>query len=121
MHGYIDTALNTIIENIAVVGRGGNLHLDAVLDTGFNDAFSLPKKHLPDCDLRYHGTEEYTLANDAVVEEPLYRGKLVIDNRTLEVVMSLTDDDEALLGTRLLDGKIVTPDFFNYRITENFV
>lgn len=35
--------------------------------------------------------------------------------------MSLTDDDEALLGTRLLNGKIVTLDFINYRVTENFV
>lgn len=119
MHGGIDEQLNTMIEDVLVVGKAGNLQLEAVLDTGFNDEFSLPKKYFPDCDLSYYGTEEYTLANGAVVEEPIYRGKLVIDNRTLEVLMSLTDDDEALLGTRLLDGKIVTLDFVNYRITEN--
>jgi predicted aspartyl protease len=68
--------------------------------------------------LSYFGTEEYTLANGAVVEEPVYRGKVVIDNRAIEALMCISEDDEALLGTRLLDGKIVTPDFVNYRITE---
>lgn len=119
MHGYIDTQLNTMIEDIVVVGKAGNLRLEAVLDTGFNDEFSLPKKYFPECDLSYYGTEEYTLANGAVVEEPLYRGKLVIDNHALEVLMCISDDDQALLGTRLLNGKIVTLDFVNYRITEN--
>lgn len=98
MHGYIDAQLDTMIEDMAVVGNVGNLQLDAVLDTGFNDEFSLPEKYFPDRDLSYCGTEEYTLANGAVVEEPLYRGKLVIDNRSLEVLMSLTDDEEALLA-----------------------
>ncbi|MEK7729974.1 MAG: hypothetical protein AAB354_16315, partial [candidate division KSB1 bacterium] len=114
MHGYIDEYFNTMLEDIAVVGKGGNLQLEAVLDTGFNGMFSLPKKHFHECVLSYYGTEEYILANGAVVEEPVYRGRLVIDNRIFEVIMCVSNDDEALLGTRLLNGKIVTLDFINY-------
>jgi predicted aspartyl protease len=46
-----------------------------------------------------------------------YIGEIVIDNQPIAVLLSLTDDDEALIGTRLLDKKIITLNFKDYIIT----
>lgn len=40
MHGYIDAQLNTMIEDIGVVGKAGNLQLDAVLDTALTTSLA---------------------------------------------------------------------------------
>ncbi len=119
MQGFIDKDFIPRIENVFIVSRNGPIELDAVLDTGFNDHFCLPRKFHDKCDLFFHGTEKYVLADGKIVTEDMYRGEIILDKQALPVLMSLTDDDEALLGTRLLDGKIVTLDFVNYRITEN--
>lgn len=121
MEGFIDKDFIPRIEEVFVVGRSGPIALEVVLDTGFNDQFCLPHKFLGDCDLIFHDTEKYILANGEIVTEDMYRGEIILDQQALPVLMSLTDDDEALLGTRLLKGKIVTLDFVNYRVTENLV
>ncbi len=119
MQGYIDKDFVLRIENVFVVGSKGPIELDAVLDTGFNDQFCLPQKFKSACDLIFHGTEKYVLANGSIVTEDRYRGEIVFDNQIWPVLLSLTDDDEALLGTRLLDGKVIMLDFVNYHIREN--
>ncbi|MCG3119461.1 MAG: hypothetical protein ALAOOOJD_01870 [bacterium] len=116
MHGYIDEYLIPRIENVLVVGRENLIAVDTVLDTGFNDHFCLPRKYFQACSLIFFGTEEYVLANGAVVNEETYLGTILLDNQPLQIVMSLTDDDEALIGTKLLDKKWVILDFENYRI-----
>lgn len=121
MKGTIDFDFIPRVEEVYLVGRSGPILLDTVLDSGFNDEFCLPRQYQNACDLVFYGTDKYTLANGQDVLERLYRGEIIIDNKAVKVIMSLTDDDEALLGTRLLNGKIVTLDFVNYRITENLV
>lgn len=116
MKGYIDKSLVPKIKNIYVVGKSELIPLEPVLDTGFNDEFTLPRKYFKACELEFFGKEDYILANGTSVEEDVYFGELIIDNKRLRVFMSLTDDDEALLGTRLLDEKVVILNFKNYNI-----
>lgn len=117
MQGKIDSNFVPRVDEVYVIGKNGPIALQAVLDTGFNDEFCLPRQYHAACDLVFYGTDKYTLANGQNILEPLYRGEIIIDNRAVKVIMSLTDDDEALIGTRLLAGKIVTLDFVNYRIS----
>jgi len=77
----------------------------------------LPRSKFNECELEFFGKEQYILANGDNVEEDVYLGELVIDNKRIAVFLSLTDDDEALIGTRLLDEKIVILDFKNYSIS----
>lgn len=44
-------------------------------------------------------------------------GELIIDNKRIRVFISLTNDVDALIGTRLLDNTITVLDFKNYNIT----
>ena len=88
-----------------------------MIDTGFNDEFCLPKEYFDECDLMFYGTDRYMLANGSIVTEDIYYGEIVIDNQPIIVLLSLTDDDEALIGTRLLDKKIVTLNFKDYSIS----
>lgn len=116
MKGYIDKSLVPKIENIFIVGRSELIPIEPVLDTGFNDEFAIPRKYFNACDLEFFGKEDYILANGNAVEDDVYFGELIIDNKRLRVFMSLTEDDEALVGTRLLDEKVVILNFKNYRI-----
>ncbi|NUM77526.1 hypothetical protein HUU40_24455 [candidate division KSB1 bacterium] len=116
MQGIIDKNLVPKIQGVFVVGRKNWIPLDTVLDTGFNDEFCLPRKYFDECDLRFVGTDKYVLANGATVTEAIYLGTIVIDNTLLTALVSLTDDHKALIGTRLLDGKIATLDFKTYEV-----
>lgn len=116
MHRLIDKDLVPKIQDVYVVGRKNWILLVAVLDTGFNDEFCLPRKYFDECDLKFVGTDKYVLANGASVTEAIYLGTIIIDNTPLTVLISLTDDHEALIGTRLLDGKIITLNFKTYEV-----
>ena len=117
MKGYIDENLNPKIENVFIIGKEQWIPLETVIDTGFNDEFCLPKEYFDECDLIFYGTDRYMLANGSIVTEGIYYGEIVIDNQPITVLLSLTDDDEALIGTRLLDKKIVTLNFKDYSIS----
>ncbi|MBC8233946.1 hypothetical protein H8E77_30730 [bacterium] len=117
MKGYIDENLNPKIENVFIIGKERWIPLETVLDTGFNDEFCLQKEYFDECDLIFYGTDRYMLANGSIVTEDIYHGEIVIDNQPITVLLSLTDDDEALIGTRLLDKKIVILNFKDYSIS----
>jgi len=117
MKGYIDENLNPKIENVFIIGKEQWIPLETVIDTGFNDEFCLPKEYFDECDLTFYGTDRYMLANGSIVTEDIYYGEIVIDNQPITVLLSLTDDDEALIGTRLLDKKIVILNFKDYSIS----
>jgi len=113
MKGYIDDNLTPQIENIYIVGKEKVIQLKCVLDTAFNGEFCLPKKYFEECKLQYIGNEDFILADGSIVLEKIYLGQIIIDNKPEIVTLSLTEDNEALLGTQLLDNKIVTLNFKN--------
>ncbi len=117
MHGYIDDTLVPRIQDVFIVGKTKLIPIEPVLDTGFNDEFTLPRHHFNEYDLEFFGKEEYILANGDLIEEDVYLGELIIDNKRINVFVSLTNDVDALIGTRLLDNTITVLDFKNYNIT----
>ncbi len=117
MKGYINDSLVPKIRDIFLVGKSELIPIEPVLDTGFNDEFTLPRLLFDRCKLEYFGKEEYILADGRTVEENVFIGELIIDNKRKSVFISITDDNEALIGTRLLDKKIIILNFKDYSIS----
>lgn len=110
--GYIDEDLNPYLNEIFLVDKNQHLiELKIVLDTGFNGELTLPEKYLDQCDLILIGEEEYMLGDGSVIQENTYQGEIVINKKPILIKLSLTDDDEALLGNALLIDKIVQLNF----------
>lgn len=116
--GYIDDDLVPKINDIFLVGKNNQfIPLDVVIDTGFNDQFCLPEKFVGRAELKLLGTTNYILGDGSTIEDATYITEIIINNQPMQVVVTLTMDDEALLGTSLLDGKIVTLNFKDYTVT----
>lgn len=63
------------------------------------------------------GTEEYELANGEIVEEEIYLGKVVFDHEPKYVIGLSNRSTDLLIGTKLLENKILTIDFKNNEVT----
>jgi clan AA aspartic protease len=110
--GYIDEDLNPYLNEIFLVDKNQHLiELTIILDTGFNDELALPEKYFSQCNFIPIGDEEYILGDGSIVKENTYQGEIVINKKPLLVTLSLTGDDEALLGNALLIDKIVKLNF----------
>lgn len=113
--GTITEDLIPLLENIFIKGKDERLIPipNVVLDTGFNDDFCIPYEFEELIQLTYLGQKEFMLGDGSIISEATYEAEIIIGNMPKVVVISFTDDDEALLGTRLLENAIVTMDFKN--------
>jgi len=106
LSGYIDKHLIPRVRGISIAGFTKDVPIRPILDTGFNGDFCLPRKHLDKCKLVSLGTDEFELADGRVVEEAIYLGEIIIDKIHYPVEMAITGSKDALLGMKLLVGKI---------------
>jgi len=106
LNGYIDKCLIPRINGISIAGLNSNFPIRPILDTGFNGEFCLPRKHLDKCKLVLLGTDEFELADGNIIEEDVYLGEIIINENHYPVEMALTGSKDALLGMKLLLGKI---------------
>lgn len=104
------------MENIFLIGKEENISLEAILDTGFNGMFCLPRRYQPQCELSGLGLETFELADGSQVEEELYVGQILLNNIPYFMELTLTDADQALLGMQLLLDKIAVFDLKEMRI-----
>lgn len=116
MEGYINDNLEPKIMDFYIVGKEENIALEPILDTGFNDQFSLPEKYKDRCELSLLGVEAYLLADGSGVEERVYLGQIIMDNKPRFVEMTLTKDDDALIGMRMILNKIAIFDLKNNKV-----
>lgn len=106
LSGYIDKRLIPRVRGISIAGFANDFPIRPILDTGFNGEFCLPRKHLDKCKLVSLGTDEFELADGRVVEEAIYFGEIIIDKIHYPVEITSTGSKDALLGMKLLVGKI---------------
>jgi predicted aspartyl protease len=116
LKGSINEYFEPIVENIFLIGKEENIPLEAILDTGFNGMFCMPRKFAHYCELSSLGLETFELADGTLVEEELYVGQIVLNDRAYFVEFTLTDADQALLGMQLLLDKIAVFDLKTMRI-----
>ena len=116
--GFIDEDLIPYVKEVYVVGKNNiPIPVKAVLDTGFNGEFVLPKALQETLQLDYVGEDTSVLGDGSVIIEEAYEGQIIIGNQPHTVTMTFTEDDEALIGMVLLIGKIVTLNLKNNTIT----
>jgi len=91
------------IEFFGLLGREATaLEFDAIIDTGFSGAVSIPiTKALP-LGLMLFSTASFTLADGRKENTFLCKGSARLEEQEKEVVFSLTEGNEILLGTEFL-------------------
>lgn len=120
LQGFVSENLEPFVENVFLIGRDDPIPLNAILDTGFNGMFSLPRRLQPHCELNALGLETFELADGTLVQEVLYMGQILLNNSPYFVELTFTDSDQALLGMQLLLDKVATFDLKTMRIEVSY-
>ncbi len=83
--------------------RGREQEVDAVIDSGFTGALTLPPALIAALDLRWRSVERATLADGSTCVFQVYVGGLAWDGKARTVLVAEADADP-LVGMRLLKG-----------------
>lgn len=106
LQGFINEALEPMVEHVFLVGNEGPIPIEAVLDTGFNGMLCLPRQFQSLCEFSALGLETFELADGTWVEEVLYVGQLLVDDEEYSVELTLTDAGRALIGMEFILGRV---------------
>jgi clan AA aspartic protease len=89
---------------LTVKGRRGREHeVDAVIDSGYSGALTLPPALITALGLRWQSEAWATLADGSMCVFQVYRGKLVWDGKVRSILVDAADADP-LVGMGLLRG-----------------
>ena len=102
---------NSNLEVTVVVGfqdpQGGFQSFECVLDTGYDGEMALPTEAIQRLGLTPLGNRIITQADGQPVRMPAYKGVVSWHGQPVEVVVIQTDE-EAIIGTQLLEHSTVT-------------
>ena len=110
MHCYIDD-YNHLLIDITIIGAGGQRNICALLDTGFDGEICLSVDVAVELGLELRGKVQVELADGTRKNELMFRGKVLWDEEEKDVRIILTESEESLVGTELLDGYVLEADF----------
>lgn len=88
---------------LEIRGPDGERLFDAIVDTGFNGALTLPSDWIDALGLPQSGEERVSLADGRVIIVPMYVGYVILDDQAHEVDVAQAQTDP-LAGTDLLWG-----------------
>lgn len=97
------TSANEPALPLEVQGPDGARSFDAIIDTGFNGALTLPPDWIPPLGLPQAGQEPVTLADGREVTTALYDAYLILDDEAYSITVAEAPT-APLLGTDLLWG-----------------
>ena len=100
--GSVSDSSEAII-GLAVSGPGGEISIDAVVDTGFDGSLSLPPALILRLSLPLHGRGRAVLADGSRTVFDIYEGTVNWDGLTRRVSIDEADTDP-LVGMGLLYG-----------------
>jgi len=108
--GDVDV-LNRPVVPVVLRGPFGHERVDAVIDTGFSGALSVPDSLILRLGLEHYGIGRIRLADNVLRPVPIYRGEVdwVGDRQGCQVLHS--ELETVLLGRALLDGHVLRVDF----------
>jgi predicted aspartyl protease len=89
--------------------RGRSLDVEAILDTGFTEAFSLPQVSIQALGLRFINTDHVILADGKLIAITLYEGTVVWGGQDRNVVVHCLEGDP-LIGMLLVYDHRLTMD-----------
>ncbi len=96
---------------IEVIGSRQTVTLTAIVDTGFDGDFCLPTRHAVQLGLELIGEQIVELADGTRRKELIFAGSVRFLGETREVKLMLTNSEDALIGTRLVNHYRVSIDF----------
>lgn len=99
--GYLDQYGQPKIKLITK-GLQKQIAIEAVIDTGFNGELCLPTEIAVLLGLELAGREMVELADGSMQTELFFIGKVILEKDEFPVQISLSESDDALLGTGLL-------------------
>ena len=77
----------------------------AVIDTGFNDHLSVPKRllrHIRHSRWQAIGMEKFEIATGAIIEQEIFLGEIVFDGQRSPAYAVVTRAQNMFIGTKLL-------------------
>lgn len=104
--GLVSDSSEAII-GLVVSGPGGEINIDAVVDTGFDGSLSLPPTIISILSLPLHGREVAVLADGSRTVFDVYLATVIWDGLTRRVSVDQADTDP-LVGMGLLYGYELT-------------
>jgi clan AA aspartic protease len=110
MQGYVDDQFQPKIK-IGTKGMRKAVEIEAVIDTGFSGDLCLPFAIATQLGLELWGDRLVELADGSVKRDILFLGMAVWDDKDKVVEISLTESEEALVGSGLLEEKRLTIDY----------
>ena len=78
--------------------------IPAVIDTGCSGMLCLAERYVAQLDVTFQFLERYELANDDIVRQEVFAGRIVMDRREQEVELILTASQDTLIGAALLQS-----------------
>jgi clan AA aspartic protease len=105
-----ETGTPTLV--LKVIGRGGEVTVEGILDTGFDGFLCLPIPHAISLGLELLDVTRTELADGTVVEDELvFSGRAEWDGAVMEVDILLTRSGDVLIGTAFLKDYLVSLDY----------
>ena len=101
---------------IEVFGTRQAVSLSAIVDTGFDGDLCLPTRHAVQLGLELIGERLVELADGTRKKELLFAGSVRFFGKTREVKLMLTNSEDALIGTRLMNHYPASIDFPGARV-----
>jgi clan AA aspartic protease len=86
--------------------RGREQEVEAVIDTGYTGALTLPPALISLLGLRWQSTQRATLADGSTCVFQVHVGKVVWDGTARQILVDEADTDP-LIGMRLLRGHVL--------------
>ncbi len=103
--------------SLEIRGPDGAQSFDAVIDTGYNGALTLPPDWIDALGLTQSGEESVSLADGRVIVVPMYVGYVLLDEQAYEVDVAKAQTDP-LAGTALLWGFSLHVEFEAHGLVE---
>jgi clan AA aspartic protease len=82
-----------------------------LVDTGFDGWVCLPTPIAIQLGLELFGLQVVELGDGSDIEELVFRGEVMFNQKRRDVNITLTNSADALLGTGLLEDSVLTIDF----------
>lgn len=96
---------------IEIIGGRQAIELTAIVDTGFDGDLCLPTRVAVQLGLELIGESDVELADGTRRNQLVFAGSVQFFSETQEVQIMLTDSEDSLIGTNLLEKHRVSIDF----------
>ena len=110
MKGFVDKYEQAVV-NIVIIGSRGKIPIKGVIDTGFDGDICLPISIAIQLGLELWEMICVELADGTKKNELVFDGKIIWDGEEKVVEILLTNSQQALIGTNLLQDKVLEINF----------